>query len=120
MSPQEILIREISSRLLEVGIRAYPPSFPFGAHHDHFRTRLKLEGRHAKLSTVATSLTAWAAEREFDEDYVWQAVCGFLLAYFARNPEHRNRLPADIEARMEILRWGEDFRDFAQKANLQA
>lgn len=116
-SPRELLVREISGRLLEAGIKAYLPKFPFGAHHDYFRTRLRLDGKHAKLCDVSNALTTWAATRESDDDYIWQAVCGFLLSYFAKRPEHRNKLPSDIEGRMNILGWGEEFLAFARNAS---
>lgn len=120
MSPRELLVREISARLLEAGIKAYPPKFPFGTHHDYFRTRLRPDGKHAKLSDVANALTAWAATRSSDEDYVWQAVCGFLLSYFSKRPEHRDRLPSDIDGRMAVLNWGDDFLGFARAATQPA
>ncbi|MCV9963818.1 hypothetical protein OIU34_18230 [Pararhizobium sp. BT-229] len=120
MSSRELLVQEISGRLLEAGIGAYPPRFPFGAHHDYFRTRLRPDGKHAKLGDVSGALTAWAAARESDEDYVWQAVCGFLLSYFAQKPEHRDRLPHDIEGRMDALGWGDDFLCFARAPSRQA
>jgi hypothetical protein len=120
MSPREKLVREISARLLEADIKAYLPIFPFGAHHDYFRTRLRLDGRHAKLSDVSNALTTWAATRESDDDYVWQAVCGFLLSYFGKKPEHRSRLPLDIEGRMAILGWGEEFLAYARNASRPA
>ncbi|MCS4089889.1 hypothetical protein [Rhizobium sp. BK176] len=116
MSHRELLVREISSRLLEAGIRAYPPEFPYGVHHEYYRTRLRHGGRHSKLSDIAKALENWAATRENDDDYVWQAVCGFLLSYFAEKPDHRRWLPADIEGRMDILRWGDDFLEFSRSA----
>ncbi|MBY3150932.1 hypothetical protein HFO56_00620 [Rhizobium laguerreae] len=114
MSHRELLVREISGRLLEAGIRAYPPEFPYGTHHDYYRTRLRRGGRHSRLSDVAKALESWAARRENHDDYVWQGVCGFLLSYFADNPNHRDRLPADIAGRMAILRWGDDFLEFSK------
>jgi hypothetical protein len=116
MSHRELLVREISSQLLEAGIRAYPPDFPYGAHHEYYRTRLRNGGRHSKLSDIAKALESWATTRENDDDYVWQAVCGFLLSSFSERPDRRERLPSDIEGRMEILRWGEDFLDFSRSA----
>ncbi len=119
-SPRELLVREISGQLLEAGIKAYLPKFPFAAHHGYFRTRLRLDGKHAKVCDVSNALTAWAATRESDDDYIWQAVCGFLLSYFAKRPDHRDRLPSDIEGRMNILDWGEDFLAFARTSSRPA
>lgn len=116
MSHRELLVREISGQLLEAGIRAYPPEFPYGVHHEYYRTRLRQAGRHSKLSDIAKALESWAATRENDDDYVWQAVCGFLLSYFVERPDHRDKLPADIKGRMDILRWGDDFLKFSRTA----
>jgi hypothetical protein len=115
MSGRETLVREISTRLLDAGIKAYPPHFPYGIHHEYYRTRLKQGRRHARLAEISGALVCWADAREND-DYVWQAVCGFLLSYFAEKPEHRNRLPSDIEKRMMGLEWGNDFLAFARTA----
>jgi hypothetical protein len=116
MSHRELLVREISSQLLDAGIRAYPPEFPYGVHHEYYRTRLRHGGRHSKLSDIARALESWAATRENDDDYVWQAVCGFLLSYFSERPEHRERLPSEIGGRIGILRWGEDFLEYSRSA----
>ena len=113
MTARELLVRDISSRILDAGIRVFPPSFPFGMHHDYYRTKLRIEGRHARRSHVASALAEWAATRENGDDYVWQGVCGGLLRHFSDAPAHRERLPADIAARMEILEWGKVFSDWA-------
>lgn len=113
MTHRERLAREISARLLEDGVRVFPPSFPFGMHHEYYRTRIRPGGRHARRSDIADALTQWSETRESPDDYVWQAACGGLLDYFQRSPLHKEKLPPDIAGRMEVLGWGEDFRLFA-------
>lgn len=108
MTHRERLVINISSRLVETGIKAFPPAFPYGGHHEYFRTKIRPDGKHAKQADVATALEAWASEREEDE-YVWQAVCGWLLKLFVANPDHKKRLPEDIAAKMEALEWGDIF-----------
>lgn len=116
LTPREQLVRELSARILEAGIRVYPPSFPYGRHHEYYRTRIRPLGKHARRSDVARLLSDWSEGRDQPEDYVWQAVCGGLLSYFHEAPLHRERLPEDIRARMEALEWGDDFARFAASA----
>jgi hypothetical protein len=116
MTPRENLVKDLTSRLLDAGIRVYPPGFPYGSHHEYYRTRIRPGGRHARRSDVARFLSLWSEGRDQPEDYVWQAVCGGLLAYFNEAPLHRDKLPEDIKARMEALEWGEDFARFAAGA----
>ena len=108
-----MLVREISASLLDAGVRVFPPSFPFGMHHDHYRTKLRPGGRHSRRSDVASLLGEWSATRESSDDYVWQAVAGGLLRHFTEAPAHREKLPDEIAGRMEVLRWGDEFFEWA-------
>lgn len=118
MTPGENRIKEISAVLAEAGIKVFPPGFPFGLHHEYYRTRIRKSGRHSRRDEIARALNGWAAERENPEDYVWQAVCGGLLGHFTRHPDQKSKLPADIALRMETLRWGEDFAEWARRKAL--
>ena len=113
LSHRETMVREISAGLLEAGIRVFPPAFPFGMHHDHYRTKLRPNGRHIRRGDVAALLDLWSRTRENPDDYVWQAVCGGLLPHFADAPAHREKLTAEVAGRMEVLGWGSDFLEWA-------
>lgn len=119
MTQRELLVRDVSSRLLDAGIPAYLPNFPFASHHDYYRTRIRISGRHARRAEIAGALDSWAKRRDCDDDYVWQATCGFLLSETAKTPERRARIPEDIVNRMEAIRWGDDFAEFAGRFSLQ-
>ncbi len=118
MTSREHKIKEISAALAEAGIKVFPPGFPFGLHHEYYRTRIRKFGRHSRRDEIARALSAWASERENPDDYVWQAVCGGLLSHFARHPDQKSKLPVDMALRMETLRWGEEFAEWAREKDL--
>ena len=115
MTVRERLAAEITAQLNAAGVGVYPPVFPFGLHHDYYRTRIVVDGRHARRSEVAGLLRRWAEGRD-DGDYVWQAVCGGLLRHFAPRMPPPERLPGEVLARLEILGWGSDFLGWCRSA----
>lgn len=113
LTGQERLVRDICKALQEAGLKVYQPKFPFGMHHEYYRTKLRPRGRHARRSEIAALMEGWASTRENPDDYIWQGICGGLLQYLQTAPDHASRIPQDIAGRLEVLRWGDEFHEWA-------
>jgi hypothetical protein len=111
LTEREIIAKEISAALVEAGIKAYRPMFPYGLHHDFYRS-LRRKGKHLRHRDVAEALSAWAETRDRASDYVWQAACGAVLALEAADPAIRSRLPPAISVEFERIGWGGDFESW--------
>jgi hypothetical protein len=113
-------VREITSRLNELGIKVFAPSFPFAMHHRFYRVKYRPEGRHSAHHEVSVKLRAWADGRQGQDDYIWQAVCGGLLLHFKKQPNDKSKLTPDIIASLEAVNWGDDFEKFLVNGQLNS